>query len=208
MIDLTAAAIKLNQLREEQRELAERGLWRDGRRTLLNALSLQHHEVALCAALAWVLEPTGWQGTGPRTLRAFLRLLKVPEDQLGGDLVGASIETEEEREGTRADLVIRLLSGRTILVEAKVFADEQPHQADRLARLWEAEDLHLVFLTRYGFVPRTAVQSAGRWRPVTWLEVADALRTAAVENGVATPRAGVMEFIETIDEFGGPSRAK
>ena len=54
----------------------------------------------------------------------------------------------------------------TVLIEAKIWALEQRQQADRLADEW-GEGTHLVFLTREGNYPSTAVTSRDRWRRIT-----------------------------------------
>lgn len=120
---------------DEQAHLRADRKWRTGGRTLLHALGLHHDEVRLCAGLAWLLTPDGWHGLGSSFLSALLVDLGLPAPQ-DSDLASASVITEESSldGSTRADIVIRLpRSGTSVLIEAKVWAYEQPDQCRRLA---------------------------------------------------------------------------
>lgn len=168
---------------------------------MLHALGLHHSEVHLCAGLAWLLTPDGWHGLGPTFLQAFLSQVGV-DDLDARDLERALVVTEESISDTRADLVIRLpASARTILIEAKVWAVEQPGQCERLARHWEAESPVLVFLTRTGAAPTTAQQSRTRWKALTWQLVARTLDEVTRNREGASP--GVAEYLSTLDAYGG-----
>lgn len=164
--------------------------WRSGGKTLMAALGLQFDEVALCRGLAWLLEPGGSHRLGRRPLDALLGDLDVPvvED------APVEIAVEEARADTRADVVLRV-GGRTVVVEAKVFAGEQPRQADRLYKHWSTENVTLVFLTRTGHFPYTAKESESLWLARAWRDVAAMMRRVA--DG-ADASAGAREFIETI----------
>lgn len=166
--------------------------WRSGGKTLLAALGLQFHEVSLCRGLAWLLDPDGGHQLGRRPLEAFLRNLDVPVVE------GAPvrIRVEESREDTRADVVLGV-GERTIVIEAKVHAGEQPRQADRLHTHWANENLTLLFLTRSGQAPYTAADSKDLWLARAWREVAQVMRLAAAEAEIE-PSAGAREFIEAI----------
>ena len=84
-----------------------------------------------------------------------------------------------------------------MIIEAKVFAGEQPRQADRIFEYWASENPTLVFLTRTGHLPYTATKSAGSWVACTWRDIAQLVRTTAAQTGLE-PSAGAREFIETI----------
>lgn len=184
-------------LREQEASLRARGLWRTGGRTLLRELWLHHSEVHLCRGLAWLLTPDGWHGLGAQLLSRLLN-----EFNLGMDDSRAVVTTEEARETTRADVVIRI-RGATLLIEAKVFAGEQPEQADRLARLWADENPTLVYLTRTGATPETAIESASQWRTLTWRRLAHLADDAA--RAAENPSYGALDFIQTLEEYGGSS---
>ena len=154
------------------------------------ALGLQFDEVALCRGLAWLLEPGGSHRMGHDPLHALLRDLDVPF----ADDAPIEIRVEEARADTRADVVLRV-GEHTVILEAKVFAGEQPRQADRLYKHWAGENLTLVFLTRTGHFPLTAKESQGMWVARAWRDVAALMRK--VGDG-ADPSAGAREFIETI----------
>ncbi|KGN29735.1 hypothetical protein N802_11615 [Knoellia sinensis KCTC 19936] len=154
----------------------------------------------LCAGLAWLLTPDGWHGLGTTLLRALL-------DELGftaleeADVAGASVVTEEwsTDNTTRADIVVRLpQSATTVLVEAKVWAGEQPNQCQRLAELWASESPTLVFLTRTGSQPLTA-REGDHWIPLAWASVARLMHQ--VDAPSWSP--GARELRETIEVYGG-----
>lgn len=166
--------------------------WRSGGQTLLAAMGLQFNEVRLCRGLAWLLDPAGGHQLGAHVLNAFLR-------SLGARTVGADevqIRVEESREDSRADVVIRAGS-QVIVIEAKVLAAEGVRQADRIASQWTGEEHFLVFLTRTGQAPLTAVDSKDLWHLRTWRDLAFLIRDVAIQEGVG-PAAGVKDFIETI----------
>jgi PD-(D/E)XK nuclease superfamily len=105
------------RLIEEWREVE----WRSGGRTLLAALGLQFKEVVLCRGLAWLLDPGGGHQMGRYPLHAFLQDLDVSVS----DEAPVEIHVEETLSNTRADIVLRV-GGQTVILEAKVFAGEQP----------------------------------------------------------------------------------
>lgn len=126
-------------------------------------------------------------------LNAFLEHLGQPPVQSDDEV---KIQVEEIREDTRADIVLNL-GKRTIVIEAKVHAGEQPTQADRLADLWGEHSPTLVFLTPNGYAPYTAVASEESWIPCRWRDLAAAMRRAIAEHGVE-PSAGARDLLETI----------
>lgn len=204
--DLALWERRFEDMQGEHRALRAAGMWKSGRRTLLHALGIEHSETRLCDALKWALTPDGWHGAGVRPLRQFLLHIGLPSAELDDErLLEAQIEREEVKnfrqpDETRADLVIRLPGiPRTVLVEAKVFAPEQPRQAERLATLWGNEDPMLVFLTRTGDLPTTTSKVGPTWMPLAWSEVSQVLRSA----GAGTASAGYNEFVETLEIFGG-----
>ncbi|WP_062460823.1 PD-(D/E)XK nuclease family protein [Demequina soli] len=178
----------LLRLTDEWRAVA----WTSGGKTLLAALGLQYQEVALCRALAWLLDPSGGHHMGRELIDAFFEDLGLPVERNAP----VSIRVEESRSGTRADIVLRV-GGQTVIIEAKVFAGEQPEQADRLSRHWADDTPVLVFLTRTGHLPSTAKQSADLWVARAWRDLARLARDVADREGLNLS-AGAREYIETI----------
>ena len=91
------------------------------------------------------------------------------------------------------------MPGVTLVIEAKVYAYEQPGQCDRLANAWAAETPTLVFLTLDGRPPGTAGTSAALWRRLAWSQVAAVIADAARSSDCAP---GVPELLATIEIFG------
>ncbi|HEX4091903.1 MAG TPA: PD-(D/E)XK nuclease family protein [Trebonia sp.] len=186
----------IDSMRCEADSLRDQGRWRGGHRTLLHALGIHHREVSLTAGLAWLLDPDGWHGLGSKVLSGLLTKVWLP----AAVSYPVSVTVEETRSGgeTRADLVVRM-PGMTLLIEAKVYADEQPGQCDRLAGAWAEEQPELVFLTLDGRLPYTAVASAGRWHRLAWPQVAAVIGDAARASDCAP---GVLDLLATIEIFG------
>jgi PD-(D/E)XK nuclease superfamily len=186
----------IDSMRREAASLRDQGRWRGGRRTLMHALGIQHSEVYLTAGLAWLLDPDGWHGLGSKVLSGLLVQLGLPS----AIDYPVRVAVEETRSGgeTRADLVVRM-PGVTLLIEAKVYADEQPGQCDRLADAWATEEPALVFLTLEGRSPRTAIRSAALWHQLAWPQVAAIIADAARASDCAP---GVRDLLATIEIFG------
>lgn len=180
-------------------ELRRQGRWRTGSRTLMHALGIHHRETHLTAALAWILTPDGWHGLGERVLLGLLSELGCSDTSIAYPVSVVTEEFTPDLE-TRADVVVRF-PGRTVLIEAKVFAGEQPDQCDRLSEGWGGDDPVLVFLTRAGHQPSSAPESVQKWKLLAWKRVADIVRTAVDEVPDCTP--GVRELLATLDEYGG-----
>lgn len=201
---VTAWTERLTQMRGEQATITATGGWTTGASTLMGALWVQNNEVLLTRALAWALRPDGRHRMGRAALDALARHLGLEPLPIAADV---RVLTEESRRDageddsvplTRADLVVYTPLW-TLIVEAKVFAPEQPQQLDRLSALWADEVAPCrVFLTRGHRTPVTARDSAGLWRPLSWAEVAAVLRNAT--HGQATP-GGVQDVIETLEAY-------
>lgn len=185
----------IDSMRREATCLRDQGRWRGGHRTLMHALGVQHSEVYLTAGLAWLLDPDGWHGLGSKVLSGLLMHLGLPS----AIDYPVRVAVEETRSGgeTRADLVVRL-PGVTLLIEAKVYADEQPGQCDRLADAWATEKPTLVFLTLEGRSPRTAVTSAALWHQLAWPQVAAIIADASSASDCAP---GAQDLLATIEIF-------
>lgn len=193
----------MSSICDEQDGLIGEGQWRNGQRTLLQAIGLQYDEVKLCAGVAWLLRPDSWHGLGTRFLDATLQELGFSSAELGAaGPARATVTLEEIRDDTRADIVIRVPNLSTVLIEAKTRPGEQNDQADRLHRLWSDEEPRLVYLTRRGGLPDTAVKSKGLWSPLTWARLHELLVPL---RGDAS--AGAAELIDTLGFLGGGHRA-
>jgi PD-(D/E)XK nuclease superfamily len=186
----------IDSMRREADSLRDQGRWRGGHRTLMHALGIQHREVFLTAGLAWLLDPDGWHGLGSRVLSGLLGQFGLPP----AVSYPVSVAVEETGSGgeTRADLVVRM-PGVTLVIEAKVYAHEQPGQCDRLADAWAAEEPTLVFLTLDGRLPYTAVTSAGLWHQLAWPQVAAVIADVARASDCAP---GVLDLLATIEILG------
>ena len=204
MSEVAAWTARAEGMRTAQSVLAAAGDWTSGPTTLLAALGLQRREVLLTRALAWTLDPSGRHGLGRAALDTLAARMGLPPVRTGGNVRVVVEESRDdvnvtgEREVTRADLVV-YTDEWTLIVEAKVYAVEQPRQLDRLHELWcgEAEPT-FAFLTRGRRDPITATASADAWRRLTWAEVAGDLAVAA---DACSPVPGVRELIATLEAY-------
>lgn len=185
----------MSSMQSEVSDLRNHGRWRAGKRTLMHALGIHYRELPLTAGLAWLLEPDGWHGLGSRVLSSLLGRLGLP----AAVVHPVTVTTEDVRLDwrTRADLVIRM-PGMTLLIEAKVYAGEGDEQCDRLFSAWHKDEVPtLVFLTRDGSPPSSAVRSHQQWRCLTWADVGVIVRDAIVAAPNCAP--GAREFLATIE---------
>lgn len=183
-------------LAKEEAALTAGGRWRGGPRTLMAALRLQYRELPLTAGLAWLLRPDGHHGLGTLALDALLRHLGLPACEAPNRV---RVALEDHREDTRADLVV-YGSDFTIVVEAKIFALEQPRQLERLESLWEHDPgATFIFLTRGERPPTTARAGGAQWHALTWTDVASIVQRATDVSTGAAP--GVEEFRATLEEY-------
>lgn len=183
-------------LTKEEEALTASGRWRGGPRTLIAALHLHLREVPLTAGLAWLLRPDGHHGLGALALDGLLEHVGMPACRAPNRV---RVATEDHREDTRADLVV-YGPDFTIVVEAKVFASEQPRQLERLESLWEHDPgADFVFLTRGERPPTTARAGGTPWHALTWAQVAGIIQRASDLSGEAAP--GVQEYRVTLEEY-------
>ena len=112
------------------------GEWIIGRPDLLGIIGRSRRELDHCAVIAWLLDPRGAHGLRTHFLEELLRKAfpKAP-DFPPDDLALAWTETEVTRSTSRADIVVYLPEA-IVVIEAKIDADEQDEQCDRLVGDW------------------------------------------------------------------------
>ncbi|MER6590367.1 PD-(D/E)XK nuclease family protein [Micromonospora purpureochromogenes] len=197
-------------LSAEAAEIKAAGGWRRGPRTVIQALGLEQSELKLVRLLGWLLTPDGHHGLGNAVVAALLKRLDVPYSASGE----VDVRLEETRfdavDGTltRADLVLRA-GQRSVLIEAKVRASEQPEQCDRLAQLWRDERPTLVFLTPRGDLPRTARCPDYSWIPLSWSDLAEIIAGAVPRDGQSrsSTAPGVSDYVQTLALFQAEQRS-
>jgi len=183
----------------QQEQLKAEGWWQSGPADLLSVIGRQRRELTHCAVLAWLLTPTAPHGLGVRFLRSFLSdvLAVVPDDVVLG---AAETGTEISRAHSRADLVI-WMPDRTVVVEAKVDAAEQPQQCERLYLDWRSDSgAAFVFLTPSGRTPTTASSPEARaaWKSLSLRIVRDRLTASLADTGPAAGRAAAETYRQTL----------
>ena len=172
----------LDVLVAERQQLVESGRWHSGDRTLLEAMRVNRDEVKLCRALAWLLNPEGHHRLGDAVLRSLVDVLGIEYAMSGTvdvDLEVVRFPPSDPTRASRADIVVSSATQR-LVIEAKVYAGEQPDQCARLVEAWGHEPSAVfVFLTLDAHRPFTAGGSAERWICVSWFEVGEVILRAA-----------------------------
>lgn len=181
-----------------EQELRHRGRWISGPRDLMGVLEVEFDEVKHCRALAWLLNPNGGHGMEDRFLREFIADISLktgsPFEHSEQSLGSALVVTEEPKGATRADIIVRSPNW-TILIEAKIFAGEQPAQGQRLETLWEDEQPLLLFLTRTGRKMKTG---SDQWLTYTWRDAARCLRRS-LDAAEADKFSTAREYLKTLE---------
>lgn len=196
---------QLRRCRTHEVELRERGVWPAARPTdLMTILGIHKNEVLHCRLLQWIFDPQEAHWLGDRLLKRLLTQINPAYESIQNSRAAVCIEelrTDAEGKRTRADMVI-YTQQMTVVIEAKIAAQEQRSQADRLHDNWR--NAQYVFLTRDGRTPITAKRSAENWHLLSWRTivgwVVDEMNTSSL---TATGRRALEEWLQTAKEVFG-----
>jgi hypothetical protein len=173
---MQAWSTKLAAMVAEEQLLRARGHWIRGRDDFFGILRIHRRETLHCAMIAWLLDPLGRHGLGTSFLGGFLRV--ALGDRPFDDLAKAMVQCEVVRPDSRADIVI-WLPAATIVVEAKVDAEEGDDQCGRLQRDFENDGAFFLLLAPELRRPRdVAGAPATKFESITFGAVREALRLA------------------------------
>lgn len=151
-----------------------------------SAASLRRNEVRNASVLRWFLDPNGGHGCGAALLTY---VLERAASKLAGHFptspsARCSVAVEECPDGDRASRVDIQIDDPAffLLVEVKINASEQPRQVERYCNIAAdragTRPWAVVFLTTDGRAPETAADHITSVVPVSWREIASALRRA------------------------------
>jgi hypothetical protein len=177
-------ASRFQTLQARELDLRRAGLWTRGRADFLGVMWMQRAEIRHSRLIAWILDPLGRHGMGSSVLGGLLERCFPGEDF--GALEVARPECEVVRGAYRADVVV-WLSARTLIIENKVDAPEDPGQCDGMCREFADEpDPHYVFLTPQGRSPENSV-GLGRelFRPLSYRDLRGILKSSLTRVGRA-----------------------
>ena len=184
------------------------GGWRAGRADLLHTAGRGGDELVHSNVLSWLLSPSARHGWGP----AFL--VDLVKETWGVPLNGAdmaSVRREVHRStNTRkriADVIVTA-GGTRLVIENKVYSDEDDHQCEDLYRLWTAslddgdlpEQVLFVLLSRHGRKPWSVdtVEADASWKGLRWEWVERWLRDNVHEIDSAVARSTVVQYIASL----------
>lgn len=189
-------------LKKEQDKLVRAGRWTSGPGDMLSILGRSRRELDHCAILAWLMDPKAPHGLGARFLEGFLKA--AFSDTLaarGVDLSLTETATEVVRQHSRADIVIQLAE-QTVVVEAKVDAEEGDEQCNHLFLDWGSKCWFL-FLTPSGHKPTTATgKAADAFFSMRFGEVGEILEELVEAGREVTPipsgRDATKTYLQTL----------
>lgn len=192
----------LGELIAKRAMLVERGEWhRHGPGDLLSLAGFGRTELAHTAVLGWLCSSAREHGLGSAFLDGVLvevGLEPVPP----ADRKLVRVTTEETRAHRRADVIVRF-PGCTLVIEAKVDADESPDQCDDLFTLFADEpDVQFVFLTPSGRKPTTASgEAAEAFVALSFHQVRALLAGLVAAPSVAEARgaSAVRSYFHTLE---------
>lgn len=168
------------------------------RRTdLLSIADCARTEVIHSAIVAWLLEPTASHGLGSAVVGAILAA-GWDEPAEGADT--AAVDREAGRFKTRVDIKVDLGS-KTLIIENKVDAPEQPTQCEDFYREWGTSGRYLL-LSPTGRLPHSVQSPAARaaWRSLSYGSLARLLEDLApAANGPG--RVAYLAYIEALGQL-------
>lgn len=139
---------KISKIVVEEKTQQEERRKRGENFNIFNVLGLSSSEVRLHSAfLAELLNPNGDHGLGNKFLKAFIEIVIGKKTNLDFDTRSAKtyVEydigaiSEDYKEGGRIDILIRDKNGKTIIIENKIYACDQPWQMYRYNRYAEKQ---------------------------------------------------------------------
>lgn len=118
----------VNVILQQEKVKKEESLKRGERFNMFSTLGVAHYEVTHSAIIASFLNPKESHGQGDKFLRIFLNTIG---DRIMPDTSNASIYTEYSMDEGRIDILIEDNLGHGIIIENKIYADDQDKQLIR-----------------------------------------------------------------------------
>lgn len=196
----------LDSLISNRQRLVDSGQWQSGDRTLLDAMRVTRDELRLCRALAWLLNPEGHHRMRDAVLRRLFGAIGVEYKMTGPvhvELEAVRYPRRDLARVSRADIVVSSITQR-LVIEAKVYAGEQPDQCARLVEAWGGESTVFVFLTLDAHRPTSAGPTRDRWAAVSWSQAGAAI-LAATEDASDVTGAATSLGLSLLDISQGDS---
>lgn len=133
-----------------------------GRFNMFRVVGVNHYENTHSAILAELLDPEGTHGLKSEFLKLFLKTILPDNVQFAFECDRAKVRTEYTTKEGRIDIFIEN-EGKTIIIENKIYAGDQPEQLKRYNRFAEVkfkgkENFLLLYLTLFG---STASEQSG-----------------------------------------------
>lgn len=132
---------------------------------------VDHYETRHSAILAEWLNPDGSHGQGDLFLRLFLEAINDPILQVF-QTRNAVVKTEYTIDNGRLDLFIEDSSGNAIIIENKLYADDQDAQLKRYAEFAKNSTVHQQFLILYltldGHEARSKSAEGVKYTPISY----------------------------------------
>lgn len=201
---LDAWVSALDEMTREEADLRGAGRWVRGAADVFGILGISRAEVRHTRFIAWLMDPAARHGLGPRFLELILTRTFPGEEFPSLDR--ATPVCEVVRGECRVDIVV-WAPELTLVVEAKVDADEGPAQCDYQYDQFCGEvGSRFIFLSPRGRAPRTVTGEAREaFRSLSFAAVRDDLRAALAASQPVIGRGAAEDYLRTLErEFPWP----
>lgn len=187
----------------EQSELQRAGEWYVGPSDLMSVMRRSRRELEHCSVIKWLLDPRSPHGLGTRFAKRFMGGISPDRVLDEEDLWRGRARVEVVRDDTRADIVYKVPdkdSQVTVIVEAKVNAEEGLHQCRNTFKAWKDEEgAVFVFLTPCGRPPTSAGVDLGKFVLLSFSEIREWLESLVSGDDQSKSQAGRRTLLSYID---------
>jgi len=133
-----------------------------GRFNIFKTTGVNHYENTHSSILAEFLDTNGTHGLKSQLLDCFLQTIGEKLDSKLFNTQNTRVSTEYSSSEGRIDILIEDNTGRAIIIENKIYAEDQPEQLkryNRFAKRTYKEGYHIIYLTLLG--DKASSQSGG-----------------------------------------------
>jgi len=165
----------------------------------------ENDEVTHSSILAELLNPKGTHGQGSLILSQFLLLAAI---DIKSDISRAIVKTEYycDEEAGRIDILISFGQSECIIIENKIFANDQPQQLWRYYKWsqrkgYETENVHIVYLTPEGNTPSN--DSAQKLERILTISYRREIRSLLKKSKEIALSDGKANIVFVLDQYEG-----
>lgn len=177
-----------------------------GRFNMFRICGVNHYENTHSAILAELLNPNGTHGLKSKLLECFIETLGDYFTIEKFDFEKSRIHTEYSTEEGRIDILIEDNQKKAIIIENKIYANDQPEQLkryNRYAQTYKKDGYQILYLTLFG--DNASEQSGGgisylsityKENIINWLE-----KCVAIASRFPTVRETIIQYINHLKQL-------